>query len=120
MRVPFIVRWPGQVPAGRTDDRSVISGAGLAPHTVRNRGSQYGCRRPCRRRRFGRLARQGPHVRTKPLLWKTSAAASSACIREGRWKLTYPTKKRGGELELYDIEADPSDPRTSPESNRRS
>jgi len=42
------------------------------------------------------------------LLWKTSAPGSSAGIREGPWKLIYPTRKNGGDLELYDIVADPT------------
>ena len=30
-RVPFIVRWPGRVPAGRVDDRAVLSAVDLLP-----------------------------------------------------------------------------------------
>ncbi len=43
----------------------------------------------------------------KPLLWKTSSAGSDAAIREGKWKLIYPTRKKGTELALYDIINDP-------------
>ena len=31
VRVPWIVLWPGHVPAGRTDELSVISGADWVP-----------------------------------------------------------------------------------------
>ena len=31
VRLPFIVRWPGHVPAGRVDDRTVIAGTDLFP-----------------------------------------------------------------------------------------
>ena len=31
IRIPFIVRWPGHVPAGRVDEQSVISGADWLP-----------------------------------------------------------------------------------------
>lgn len=49
------------------------------------------------------------HVRARPLFWKTSSPGSEAYIREGRWKLRYPTRKNGGEKELYDLAADPSE-----------
>jgi N-acetylgalactosamine-6-sulfatase len=49
------------------------------------------------------------HVRTKPLFWKTSSPGSEAYIREGQWKLRYPTRKNGGETELYDLDADPAE-----------
>lgn len=31
MRMPFIVRWPGHVPAGRVDEKSVLNGVDLFP-----------------------------------------------------------------------------------------
>ena len=49
------------------------------------------------------------HVRTKPLFWKTSAPGSEAYIRVGQWKLRYPTRKNGGEQELFDLTADPAE-----------
>ena len=52
---------------------------------------------------------KGEHVRTKPLLWKTSSANSDASIRESQWKLIHPTRRNGAELALYDIVNDPSE-----------
>ena len=49
------------------------------------------------------------HVRTKPLLWKTSAPGSDAGIREAQWKLITPTRKNGTKLALYDIINDPTE-----------
>ena len=54
---------------------------------------------------------KAPHVRTKPLLWKTSAPGSDSYIREGRWKLAHPTRKNGGPLELFDLVSDPAESR---------
>src|SRR5581483_6905453 len=31
IRMPFIVRWPGRVPAGRVDDRAVLTAVDLFP-----------------------------------------------------------------------------------------
>ena len=41
-------------------------------------------------------------------MWKTSAPASPAGIRQGRWKLIHPTARRG-EPELYDLSSDPGE-----------
>jgi arylsulfatase A-like enzyme len=49
------------------------------------------------------------HVRTKPLLWKTSAPGSDAGIREAQWKLITPTRKNGTKLALYHIINDPTE-----------
>ncbi len=50
-----------------------------------------------------------PHVRTKPLLWKTSNPRSEAYVRIGQWKLLHPTRKKHGPPQLYDIVADPAE-----------
>ena len=108
VRVPWIVRWPGRVPAGRVDDRSVLSGADWLPTLCAIAGVKINPAdfegEDTSAAWFG-----GTHTRTRPLFWKTSAAGSSAGIREDRWKLIHPTRKNGGELELYDILADPSE-----------
>jgi N-acetylgalactosamine-6-sulfatase len=108
MDVPWIVRWPGHVPAGRVDEQSVISGADWLPtlcaitDTKINAADFDG--EDASDAWLGRT-----HTRTKPLLWKTSAPGSDSYIREGQWKLQHPTRKNGGELELYDLVADPAE-----------
>lgn len=108
VRVPWIVRWPRKVPAGRVDEQSVLSGVDWLPTlcTIANVKipSEQIEGEDTSAAWFG-----GTHVRTRPLLWKTSATGSSAGIRDGKWKLIYPTRKNGGELELYDLGADPSE-----------
>lgn len=109
VRVPWIVRWPGRVPAGNTDEQSVLSGTDFLPTLcaiagVDTKGTEF-AGEDTSSAWFGK----GPHVRTKPLLWKTSAPGSETFIREGQWKLRYPTRKKDGELELYDINADPAE-----------
>ena len=109
VRVPWIVRWPARVPAGRVDGRSVLSGADWLPTLcaiadVKADAADFEGE-DTSAAWFG----QATHVRSKPLLWKTSAPGSSAGIREGQWKLIYPTRKNGGPLELYDIVTDPAE-----------
>lgn len=108
VRIPFILSWPGQVPAGRVDEISLLSAADWLPTLCALTGV------PLDRAEFDGedasaawLGKAG-HVRTKPLLWKTSAPQSAGAIRDGRWKLHLPNRKRG-EPELYDIAADPGE-----------
>ncbi len=100
VRVPFLVSWPGRVPAGRTDDRVVSSldvyatasaVAGLPMPTDRTydsvnllpylTGEKSG----------------SPHER---LFWRNGGLLA---IREGRWKLVRPA---GQSDELYDLASD--------------
>lgn len=109
VRVPWIVRWPGHVPAGRTDADSVLSGADWLPTLCAITGTKINAGDFDGEDASAAWLGKGPHTRTKPLLWKTSATKSTAAIREGQWKLFYPVRKNGGDPELYDIAADPGE-----------
>jgi arylsulfatase A-like enzyme len=107
VRVPFIIRWPGHVPAGRSDEKSVISGIDWLPTLCQIAGVKIN---PAD---FdGEDVSQSwlgqEHARTKPLLWKTSASNSDPAIRDGQWKL-HGSHRQRGEVELYDISADPGE-----------
>jgi arylsulfatase A-like enzyme len=109
LRVPWIVRWPGHVPAGRVDEQSVISAVdflptlcaltGVAIQTTDFEGDDVSAA----------WLGKATHTRTKPLFWKTSSPGSQAVIRDGQWKLFHPIRKNGGEFELYDIATDPGE-----------
>ncbi len=109
VRVPWIVRWPGHVPAGRTDEQSVISGVDWLPTLCAIAGVKINVADFDGEDTSAAWVGKAPHVRTKPLLWTTSSPGSESLIREGQWKLRHPTRKKDGELELYDILADPSE-----------
>jgi arylsulfatase A-like enzyme len=107
IRIPFIIRWPGKVQAGRVDEKSVISGADWLPTLCSLTGIGINAAdfdgEDASKAWLG-----GEFTRTKPLLWKTSAPQSPGAIRDGQWKLHHPTGRRG-ETELYDIVADPGE-----------
>ena len=109
VRIPFIVRWPGHVPVGRVDEKSVCSGADWLPTICSISGT------PLPKIDFdgedvsAAWLGKEVHARTKPLLWKTSAPGSDAGIRVGQWKLFLPMRRNGCELALYDIDADPTE-----------
>jgi arylsulfatase A-like enzyme len=107
VRVPFIIRWPGHVPAGRVDETSVISGIDWLPTLctladIRLNAADFDGE-DVSAAWLGKL-----HTRTRPLLWKTSNPKSELAIRSGPWKLHYPNRKRG-ELELFNISTDPGE-----------
>ncbi len=109
VRVPWIVRWPGHVPAGRTDELSVLSGVDWLPTLCAIAGVKINANDFDGEDTSAAWLGHGLHVRTKPLFWKASSPGSESYIREGQWKLRHPTRKNSGELELYDIIVDPAE-----------
>jgi N-acetylgalactosamine-6-sulfatase len=109
VRAPWIVRWPARVPAGRVDTQSILSGADWLPTLCAVAGVRINAADFDGEDTSAAWLGKAAHVRAKPLLWKTSAPGSSAGIREAQWKLIYPTRKNGGDLELYDIVSDPAE-----------
>jgi arylsulfatase A-like enzyme len=109
VRCPWLLRWPGKVPAGRVDSESVLSGVDFLPTLCALSGVQINADdfdgEDASAAWLGRAA----HVRTKPLFWKTSSSGGDALIRDGRWKLRLPTRKKDGEIELYDLSQDLSE-----------
>lgn len=108
VRVPFVVSWPGRLPAGKTYDHPVISldvfatalalagvpmpadrvydGVNLAPYLSGERAD-------------------APHAR---LFWRTGGDARWA-VREGNWKLV---RLKNQPDELYDLSSDLSESRS--------
>ncbi len=107
VRVPFIIRWPGHVPASRVDAASVTSGIDWLPTLCSITGICINSADFDGEDVSAAWLGKG-HTRSKPLLWKTSNPKSEIGIRSGPWKLHYPGRKRG-ELELFNIPADPGE-----------
>lgn len=115
LRLPFIVRWPGHIPAGVTNSQSVLCGVDLFPTLC----SLAQVSLPANYLPDGEdmsTAWLGqPQLRTKPLYWwfinDTGPAAGTyhhappLALRIGNWKvLTDYTKST---LELYNLGTDP-------------
>ncbi len=109
IRVPWIVRWPGHIPANRVDEKSVISGADFLPTLCSLTGLTINVNDFDGEDASAAWLGKTEHVRAKPLLWKTSSTGSDAGIRDGQWKLIYPTRKKGTEIALYNIVTDPTE-----------
>jgi arylsulfatase A-like enzyme len=119
-REPFIVRWPGHVPAGRTDEQTVISALDLFPMFCKITGT------PLPRESkfdgedlsgalFGKSA-----TRKSPLMWEygrnesfgyphesPSQRSPNVAVRDGKWK--FLINADGTNPELYDLESDRSE-----------
>lgn len=107
--VPWIVRWPGQVPAGRTDSESVISGVDWLPTLCAITGIKIDTADFDGEDASAAWLGKATHVRTKPLFWKVSNPGGDCTIRDGQWKLLSPMRKNSGVVELYDLTADPAE-----------
>ncbi len=112
VRVPFIVRWPGHVPAGRIDDESIVAGCDLLPTIDHLTGLSL----PPDTILDGEIVTDillgKPRPRTAPLMWEwrfniaghPSSVSPRLAIRDGHWKLLLnPDRSR---VELYDLTTD--------------
>jgi len=117
IRMPFIVRWPGHVPAGRVDEQSVLSAVDLFPSLCAIARAPL----PGRTAFDGEnvsaaLLGQKPVVRHAPLFWEYGRNPDSfsypegrdrspnVAVREGNWKLLLNADGSGAEL--YDLTKD--------------
>ncbi len=106
VRVPFILRWPGHVPANKVNSKSNIGAIDWLPTLCSITGIKIADDfdgEDVSRVWFGK-----DQERTKPLFWKTNNVRSEIGIRVGNWKMIDPNRKQG-EIELYDLSVDPSE-----------
>ena len=101
VRVPFIIRWPGHIKAGRVDDESVtsfidwlptlcaIAGVGQLPEGLDGED-------------VSDIWLRGPRARSTTLFWRASNARGRISLREGHWKFH---EDEAGPL-LYDLSKD--------------
>jgi arylsulfatase A-like enzyme len=116
LRVPFLARWPGRVPAGRVDEETALSAVDLFPTLCAIAGA------PAPAETDGEdlsAALLGKTVaRKRPIFWeygrneRTFAypkapgdRSPSIAVRDGNWKLLVGADGSGAEL--YDLAADP-------------
>lgn len=115
IRVPLIVRWPGRVPAGRTDDTSVLSGVDWRPTLAAVAGIRPAAGRVQDGEDVSDILAGATRPRQRPLLWEwrfdiVGDAVNQSprlAIRDGDWKLLLnPDRSR---VELYAVREDPTE-----------
>jgi len=114
IRVPFIVRWPGRVPAGRVDDTSVVAGVDFLPTVCKLAGIEPPGDHPLDGENVSDVLMGQARARRTPLMWEWRFhvfgepfhRSPILAIRDGDWKLLMnPDRSR---VELYDIPRDPT------------
>lgn len=127
IRLPFIARWPGRVPAGQTNDTTVLHAVDLLPTLA----SIAGAKLPADANGDGENLEASllgkPIVRTKRLFWEYGRNETSfkypafperspyVAMLEGNWKLLINTDGSGAEL--YDLATDPKEANNLAETN---
>jgi arylsulfatase A-like enzyme len=115
VRVPFIVRWPGKVPAGRVNNETVAAGVDLLPTLCKLASVEIPKSHALDGEELSDVWLGKARVRAKPLLWEwrfqifgeRHHRSPMLSIRDGKWKLLMnPDRSR---VELYDIPADPGE-----------
>jgi N-acetylgalactosamine-6-sulfatase len=114
VREPFLARWPGNVPAGRVEDRAVVAGVDLLPTLCALAGAPLPAGLSPDGEDVGDVLRGASRPRTKPLFWEwrfniageVFHRSPQLAVRDGDWKLYLnPDRSR---IELYDVPRDPT------------
>lgn len=104
IRVPLIVRWPGQVPEGRVDEQSVLNICDLVPTFARLAGASMPAGYESDGEDIRAALTGGDFERNKPQFWHYPGHEPSLAARIGDWKLL--TDKEGRSRELYHLGKD--------------
>jgi arylsulfatase A-like enzyme len=120
VRMPFLVRWPGRIPAGRTDEATVLSAVDLAPSLITLAGAALPRDVNFDGEDLSAALLGKLQQRQKPLFWEYGRneeffrfpgdarnRSPNLAVRDGSWKLLVSTE--GANPELYDLQADPNE-----------
>lgn len=115
IRVPFLARWPGHIPAGETDSTTILNGIDLFPTF----GSLANVPLPdvdFDGQDMSRALLGTPQQRSEPLFWEYGREdfylkpgnprfrSPNLAIRDGKWKLLINADST--DIALYDLERD--------------
>ena len=111
VNVPFIVRWPGKVDAGKVDSSSVLSTVDLLPTFAALAHKDLPADYQPDGENVISIFDNKTFERTKPLFWEWRFAFADrpngwvfSAVRDGDWKLMADEKRE--RVELYNIEED--------------
>ena len=125
-RMPLIVRWPGHVPAGRVDDRTVMHGVDFFPMFCKLAGTPMPANVAFDGQDLSKSFFGKDLARKNALFWEYGRNAAfgypkgrdrspNVAVREGKWKLL--VNADGSNLELYDLQADRNETQNVAEKN---
>jgi arylsulfatase A-like enzyme len=116
IRMPFLVRWPGKVQAGRVDTETVVSAPDIFPTLAAIGGAESGVQFDGQDMSAALRGKTSPD-RKAPLFWEYGRneqwfryprapgdRSPNVAVRGGRWKLLVNADGQGAEL--YDVVSD--------------
>jgi arylsulfatase A-like enzyme len=115
-RMPLIARWPGHVPAGRVDEKTVMVGVDLLPMFCHIAGVSLPKDATLDGEDLSCCFFGEPTQRKAPLLWEYGRnetfgyprnprdRSPNVAIRDGKWKLL--VNADGTDVQLFDLEGD--------------
>jgi arylsulfatase A len=121
MRVPMVVRWPGQIPVGSQCDELSTTMDILPTFLSLVEGSPYRSQRPIDGKDIGPLLRGEPHAKTPYEVFYYYRRHQLQAVRSGVWKLhlplersfpvwsTYERQGPGREAKLVNLSRDPEE-----------
>ncbi len=128
IRMPFIVRWPGRIPAARVDEQTVLAGTDLFPSLCAIAGVRLPSGVAFDGEDLGAALMGRPTVRAHPLFWEygrndrsfafpniSNDRSPNVAVLEGNWKLL--VNADGTDAQLYDLKADGQERRNVFEAN---
>jgi arylsulfatase A-like enzyme len=114
IRMPFIVRWPGRVPAGRVDSQAILSAVDLLPTLCAVSGASVPREHPLDGIDVSATWRGGSAPKRGPLYWEYGRndeffkfgpdRSPSIALRRDNWK--FLVNADGSRAELYDLASD--------------
>ena len=114
IRLPFIVRWPGHVPAGRVDEASVFTALDIFPTLCALAGAALPTEHRLEGIDVSAAWRGGSAPQRDALFWEYGRndaffkfgpdRSPNLAVRRGDWKLLIDAD--GGRAELYHLAAD--------------
>jgi N-acetylgalactosamine-6-sulfatase len=115
VRVPFLVRWPGHVPAGRVNSTSAMTAVDFLPTLSKLAGVPPPPGFRADGEDMGGVLLGARRSRSRPIFWEwrfniaghTLNQSPMLSVRDGNWKLML--NPDGSRTELYDIPRDPSE-----------
>lgn len=119
IRMPFIVRWPGRVPAGRVEDRSIVAAVDLFPTLCALTGAKVPAGAKLDGIDVSAVWRGKTAAPRGPLFWEYGRNGESfkfgpdrspnVAVRRENWKLLINADGSGAEL--YDLATDAKEAR---------
>ncbi|MEM7013343.1 MAG: sulfatase-like hydrolase/transferase, partial [Verrucomicrobiota bacterium] len=125
IRMPFLARWKGTIPAAAVDDQSIVSGIDLSPTFCKFAGVDFESDLDGIESTEVFLGK--PQDRAKPLFWQYGPPyaqlkpgnadfhSPSLAVRDGHWKLL--VNADGSEARLYDLANDVGETKNLLEEN---